>query len=58
MTNTDKWAQLDAAMTESAKKTIKELFAEDKDRAAKFSSPSKRRDGSSTTRRTASTKRS
>ena len=30
MTNTDKWAQLDVAMTASAKKTIKELFAEDK----------------------------
>ena len=36
MTNTDKWAQLDVAMTASAKKTIKELFAEDKARAAKF----------------------
>ena len=32
----DKWAQLDVAMTASAKKTIKELFAEDKARAAKF----------------------
>ena len=36
MTNTDKWAQLDVAMTVSSRKTIKELFAEDKDRAAKY----------------------
>jgi len=35
--NNDKWANLDVAMTASSKKTIKELFAEDKDRAAKFS---------------------
>lgn len=33
---TDKWAQLDVAMTRSSQKTIKELFAEDKDRAAKY----------------------
>ena len=32
----DKWAQLDAAMTASAGKTIKELFAADKARAAKY----------------------
>lgn len=36
MTNADKWAQLDVAMTVSSRKTIKELFAEDKDRAAKY----------------------
>lgn len=34
--STDKWAQLDVAMTRSSQKTIKELFAEDKDRAAKY----------------------
>ena len=36
MTNADKWVQLDVAMTVSSRKTIKELFAEDKDRAAKY----------------------
>ncbi len=34
--NTDKWAQLDVAMTVSSRKTIKELFDEDKDRASKY----------------------
>ena len=34
---TDKWANLDVAMTASSKKTIKELFAEDPARAQKFS---------------------
>ena len=33
----DKWAFLDEAMAASSKKTIKELFAEDPDRAKKFS---------------------
>ncbi len=37
MTNNDKWANLDDAMVASSKKTIKELFAEDPDRARKFS---------------------
>ncbi len=37
MTNDDKWANLDDAMVASSKKTIKELFAEDPDRARKFS---------------------
>ena len=31
-----KWASLDEAMTISSRKTIKELFAEDPDRASKF----------------------
>ena len=35
--NTDKWAYLDDAMVASSKKTIKELFAEDPERAKKFS---------------------
>ena len=35
--NTDKWENLDVAMTASSKKTIKELFAEDPTRAEKFS---------------------
>ena len=35
--NTDKWANLDVAMTASSKKTIKELFAEDPARAETFS---------------------
>ena len=35
--NADKWAYLDEAMVASSKKTIKELFAEDPDRAKKFS---------------------
>ena len=33
----DKWAFLDDAMTASSKKTIKELFAEDPERAKRFS---------------------
>ena len=33
---TDKWAHLDAAMVASSRKTIKELFAEDPERAGKF----------------------
>ncbi len=33
----DKWAYLDEAMTASSAKTIKELFAEDPDRAKRFS---------------------
>ena len=33
---TDKWAHLDAAMTESSRKTIKELFAENPQRAKDF----------------------
>ena len=33
---TEKWAHLDAAMVASSRKTIKELFAEDPDRAGKF----------------------
>jgi len=33
----DKWEYLDEAMTASSRKTIKELFAEDPDRARKFS---------------------
>ena len=33
----DKWAFLDEAMVASSKKTIKELFAEDPDRAKWFS---------------------
>jgi glucose-6-phosphate isomerase len=36
MLNENKWAALDEAMTISSRKTIKELFAEDSDRAAKF----------------------
>lgn len=36
MLNENKWAALDEAMTISSRKTIKELFAEDPDRAAKF----------------------
>ena len=36
MLNENKWAALDEAMTISRRKTIKELFAEDPDRAAKF----------------------
>ena len=35
--NTDKWENLDVAMTASSKKTIKELFADDPGRAMKFS---------------------
>ena len=34
--NDTKWAALDEAMTESSKKTIKELFAQDPERAGKF----------------------
>jgi glucose-6-phosphate isomerase len=33
---TEKWAHLDAAMVASSRKTIKELFAEDPERAGKF----------------------
>ena len=35
--NTDRWANLDAAMEASQKKTIKDLFADDPARAGKFS---------------------
>ena len=34
--NDTKWAALDEAMTESSKKTIRELFAQDSERAGKF----------------------
>ena len=33
----DKWRHLDAAKEESAKKTIRQLFDEDPDRARRFS---------------------
>ena len=37
MTDTDRWAKLDEAMTASSRKTIAELFAKDPRRAKKFS---------------------
>ena len=49
------WEKVDELIDRNQTKTIKDLFAEDGDRAAKFSLEAA--GGSSTTRRTASTRR-